>query len=346
MIHSHCSPSAFSRYIECNASYKLEKLYACDQNSKAADRGRLLHELLGKAFEAKALNSQVVLDGEDVTDDVHFAYNKTLELASNNFDKLQLEKQLNLDFICQDMFGTCDCFFVVDDKLVVIDYKFGRVKVSAKDNHQLKLYMLGVLKALPQHEYKGLKTAELYIIQNCYCDFESFDITSGSLGELVEFYRNVTKKCLSDNPEFNVGKACTYCKAKHFCPKLSTELSVIKKDELKLLSDISEDEIANIYRKKDLIKKYLEEVEKYIYNKLQNGEQFLNFTLAQKKGKASWKENAEKELEDILGDKAFQKKIITITEAKKLVDKDVLQNLLEHKLTDTITELKEVNFNF
>ncbi len=63
---------------------------------------------------------------------------------SNAQDPIVLIEQ-RLDFSCYvpDGFGTGDCVIIADDRLHIVDFKYGLgVLVDAVDNPQMKLYAL------------------------------------------------------------------------------------------------------------------------------------------------------------------------------------------------------------
>lgn len=351
MQHSHFSPSAAMRYIMCQASYSLEQIYKrsneySNETNNFAKRGNVLHNFIYEAVNnKKLLDSYEYLDingVEDVTDYIKYAYDSILDIKlqfENANINEYLEHTVRMDFIASEVYGTCDYYAFDDKKLVIVDYKFGRIKISAKDNIQLLLYMLGIFY---KHALTTVTTVEFYIIQPLHYEVShhKLSISQEVLEHYVDLFREIVKNLFKNSNNYNIGSACTYCKVKHMCPALATSIKEIRIDQITTTSD---QELANIFDKRVLIKKYLEDIEEYIKKRLENGG-FLTYTLQLKSSRSTWKDDAAEILYNKLGEKAFAKKIITITDAKKLLNEEDLSELVYKKPIYEIVKQKEVKF--
>jgi hypothetical protein len=278
------------------------------------------------------------------------------------------EKKFNLNFLTppfEDMNGTVDsvvfCYNENDDvyELHIIDYKFGMgVKVEAYENYQLMLYALGVLndfdflslfeenipgfnkKAIHKHVKLFLHIVQPYLSDSCF-ELRDEQLKSLLYGKRLQLIKDVIINAYSsDAIRIPSKKACQFCKAKPTCSSLASTVpnidNVSDKDTLlariRLLSD---EEISNIYDKKDVIIMYLNTIEEYIKDRILGGS-FEGYELQDKYSNRKWMNGAEKQLVDILGDSAYEttKKLITITKAEKLLSKEDIIKLTTKEVTD------------
>ena len=123
-----------------------------------------------------------------------------------------------------------------------------------------------------------------------------------------------------------------------------------------LLLDLLEDETVNtlsderkrrILEAKPLIEQFISSLEEQVMNTLLEGGEFKGFKLIEGRSTTKWKAEAEQYLESQYGDKVFNRKLIGITEAKKLIAKQDLEKLTEKasgspKLVTENTKGKEI----
>jgi len=282
------------------------------------------------------------------------------------FSNLQVVKEIHeqtfsLDFLMPGMQGTADSVLILYDKeknrcqIHVIDYKFGQgVAVKAQDNYQLMLYALGVYMhpeisnvvrykcnlGSNQQPFR-FTTAHLHIVQP-YLENSRWDLSDEQLTSLITGSRmQLIKTAIANAQEENAvripsTKACQFCKAKPTCYALNSLVPTLNnKDTKELLAAkvrlLSDEELGRIYDNKDLIKTYLTSVEEYIKEKLETGE-FLNYKLMPKMSNRKWIDEAESVLRDKLGEDAYEKKIIGIGRAEKLIGKDEVNRLTKKEL--------------
>ena len=349
--HSLISPSNFVRRMICAGSLHAEKDLP-DQPSKYATDGTMLHkrtyvchdylDLLHsnklKPNSAKKLKWSYGLSQE---------YENAVLTAANYFHELKHQKndlkvigcfhemKCNLSFIDLGMKGTADSVLLLIDEKVknievhVIDYKFGKgVRVTADKNFQLILYYLGVVndEKIKKLLTDNTHTIHLHIVQP-FIKNSRWDLSEAEHQYYSDLYiyKKVVEKCYDPNAErVPDKKACEYCKAKATCLPLS---NLTPKLDINIC-DLEDDKIAVFFDNRELIKKYLVSIEQYIRNKIETVG-FDGYVILPKISNRKWSINAPDELYKILGDKAYEitKKTITITEAEKLLDKEILDQL-------------------
>lgn len=364
--HTLISPSNFERRMLCPGSLNAEKDLPVT-TSIYAEKGTLLHDRVNKLINGHKEWKK------DLTDDLQEIVRKAQAyFYSVKQDKKCIvdlhEQRFNLDFLTppfEDMGGTVDSVvFCYDEKndiyeLHVIDYKFGMgVKVEAYQNYQLLLYSLGVLNDfnflrlleenipgftannIHKHLKVFLHIVQPYLSDSCW-ELRSDELKALLYGKKLKLIKNVIEVAYSEKPiRIPSKKACQFCRAKPTCSSLADNVPVI--DNIKDIDTIfarirllSEEEISNIYDKKDLIILYINSIEEYIKNKLSEGN-FGDYVLEDKLSNRKWTNEAEKQLVRILGDSAYEttKKLISISKAEKLLSKEDIMNLTTREVTD------------
>lgn len=344
--HSDFSPSSFERRFLCAASYMMEKDLP-PTKSKYADEGTLLHELVTIDIREylRIQNDKPVLDAylhylENVKHSENInkhlivdCFKSFIEIKKQLFDvDVILDKKFDLPYLGDNEAGTVDCIITgnnFDDKhqVHVIDFKFGYgVKVDAYMNYQLLNYAKGYIKS----NYHNIKDYDLHL----HIFQPTFSNSCWSLDEEEKykwiisdsFYKNVVNKCKKLEPEFNPSvKACKFCRAKSICKPLST--NIVVKDKYTLTTD----EIKDFLDKKELILLYINGLEDYAKGILENGGHINGYSLVDKYSNRKWVYDAENELVNMLGDKAYniKKTIIGIGQAEKLLGKEQVDKLTE-----------------
>lgn len=331
--HSEISPSNFRRRMLCAGSLLAER-YLSDERSKFAEIGTILHDRVNKYITGSCEKW-----GEDLTfDQVDAVIN-----SANYFKELKLDKEIileqhekkyNLNFIYEGMSGTLDSLLIMRNKesnlieVHVIDYKFGKgLLVSAKDNHQLMLYAMGVCF---DEETEDLLNKEevnfhLHIVQPFRIN-SVWSLSKEKLYSYISNFKKVAISCYDPKAKLTPNiEACMFCKAKSTCKALANTVPNfnIKPDRLK------DSEIIKIYDNRKLITLYLNSIEEYLTERLKENS-LKGYELRPKISNRKWKDNAAEYLLDKLGHNAtFEvcEKIITITKAEKLLSKEEINDL-------------------
>lgn len=356
--HSLISPSNFERRMLCPGSMEAEKDLPY-KTSVHAEVGTMLHDRVNQLITAE--NTDWI---EGLTDDQQIAVVNAAAYYNNlKFGTLEIVKEIHeetfsLKFLMDGMQGTADSVLILYDKISntcqihVIDYKFGvGVPVKAHNNYQLMLYALGVYMHPEINNIVKYKcnlgsnqqpfrftSAHLHIVQP-YIENSRWDLSREELTSLITGSRmQLIKQAIVNANEPGAvripsTKACQFCRAKPTCYALNSMLPAVDKSGDKNLIEakvrlLTDDEIASIYERKDLINMYLKSIEEYIKERLSKGK-FANYELRPKLSNRKWNVEAEEYLVDKLGDKAYEvtKKLITIGKAEKILGKNAIKAL-------------------
>lgn len=356
--HSLISPSNFERRMLCPGSMEAEKDLPY-KTSVHAEIGTMLHDRVNKMI---TVGGREWIEG--VTEEQRIALVKAAsyynDLKNTCFEVVKEihEETFSLKFLMDGMQGTADSVLILYDEdtnrchIHVIDYKFGvGVPVKAHNNYQLMLYALGVYMHPEINNIVRYKcnlgsnqqpfrftTAHLHIVQP-YLENSKWLLTPEELTSLITGSRmQLIKQAIVNANEPDAvripsTKACQFCRAKPTCPALNSMLPAVDKSGDKNLIEakvrlLTDDEIASIYERKDLINMYLKSIEEYIKERLSTGK-FANYELRPKLSNRKWSVEAEEYLAGRLGDKAYEvtKKLITIGKAEKILGKDAIKGL-------------------
>lgn len=344
--HAKLSASGSHRWLNCTASVKAEEPFP-NSTSEYAEEGTLAHELadiclsnnkkasdyINTTIEAYSNDKliDIVVD-EDMARfvDVYIDYVKSFE---NEETKLYSETKVDFSNFVEDGFGTVDSAIVDFETGIchIFDLKYGQgIEVSAVENTQAMLYALGFFSELECLEV--IKSFKLHIVQPRKFNISEWDINVVDLLNFGKYARKQSKIALSDQATFNAGeKQCKFCKAKHSCPALKEKTEATIKEDFKDLTKINyltEDDLNYIMNNKKLIEDFLNAVEDRVKNLIiEEGKDIKDWKIVAGRSTTKWTDEAEEYLSKKYGDNVYEKKLIGITKAKKVVDKEDLEKL-------------------
>ena len=230
-------------------------------------------------------------------------------------------------------FGTADLVAVMPDGMLIVgDLKTGRHKVLAKENKQMMLYALGLLRV-----YKRLydiTAVRLVIFQPYAGGANEWDTTPEALEQFGKFAQGRALKAID---AFQRGKkglkpadfrpsadSCRWCR---FAEKCQAKRKVATRDVVDDLADDSPNEMTTEqlkqeYDKLPLMRQHIADIEKAMYAALMRGEQVEGLKLVEgRPGNRSWSD-ADAVLEALgsSADVLLKQTIMTPTEAEKVLD--------------------------
>lgn len=235
--------------------------------------------------------------------------------------------------------GTCT--------LIVGDLKTGRHKVLARENKQMMLYALGLLRV-----YKRLydiTAVRLVIFQPYAGGADEWDTTPEALEQFGKFARGRALKAIDafqrgkkglKPADFRPGNdACQWCR---FAEKCTAKSRAVKETDPQdgacdLETEMSLDQLKVEYDKLPLMRQHIADIEKAMYAALMRGEQVEGLKLVEgRPGNRSW-DNAE-DVGDLVSqwgieDLMSKQVMLTPTEAEKVMKGHEKWELLEARIT-------------
>lgn len=337
--HAKLSASGSSRWLNCPGSVKAEEGYK-SESSVFAEEGTLAHELADLCLQKKVDSDSFV--GKEVTGKIidsemakhvqeYLDYVRSYETAKS---ELYTEKRVDFSNSVPDGFGTMDSAVIDYDSGIchIFDLKYGRgVEVSAVENTQAQLYAIGLYNELG---FLGeIKSFCIHIVQPRIRNYSNWEISVEDLNKFSKHVSARAKIALGDNaPRIPGDKQCQWCKAKGNCNALAkfTEQVISAEfdnlDEVKIES-MSDDRKRLILDNRSLIESFMKAVESEVFGRLSCGEKFEGYKIVEGRSVRKWGDNAEEALVKELGDDAYEKKLIGITAAQKLIGKEGVDEL-------------------
>lgn len=231
--HSIYSPSGSKRWITCPASIQViaglnrpkgESNFFAEEGTAAHELGeqalkaqKPCEEFIGQTFNKFKVDKEMARQTQVYVDYV----NGQVDWES----VLWVENRLSLEHLQDGMFGTADAIVVSQNKLEIIDLKYGRgVVVEPDDNSQLMIYTLGVLKHLANHGIKFPDNfdVEMTIVQpRAPHDAGPVRSTFVTIAQLKDFQKiviNAIAETKKDNPSFGPTEdGCMWCEFAPIC---------------------------------------------------------------------------------------------------------------------------------
>jgi len=329
--HARLSASSSAKWLNCPGSIKAEEPYP-NISSAAADEGTKAHEMAEEILKHCRFRGEYP---EGMFEYVYTYVDYVRKLIRRNGFGF-IEQKVDYSTYAKDGFGTADAVVVdsVRDVLHIVDLKYGFNRVSAVDNTQLMLYALGFLSDYPLFH---VSRVVLHIVQPRIDNISVHEVGAEELLQFGEHVRERAALTLQDNPQRIAGeKQCQWCRAKHECTALANMLDETTLTQftdidstvtLPKIETLTDEQRKRILDNKDLITNFVKAVETSVYNDIDVGLGFDGYKIVEGRSIRKWADDAGTELVSKLGDLAYNKKLIGIGAAEKLLSKKEVNNL-------------------
>ncbi len=239
-------------------------------------------------------------------------------------------------------FGTADLVAVMPDGMLIVgDLKTGRHKVLAKENKQMMLYALGLLRKLKR--LYDITAVRLVIFQPYAGGADEWDTTPEALELFGKFASKAALKAIDafergkkglKPTDFRPGNdACQWCRFAESCNAKRKVASAEAEPDLSNDStEMTLDQLKAEWDKLPLMRQHIADIEKAMYAALMRGEPVEGLKLVEgRPGNRSWDDpgNVADLLRTTAEEKAMYKEVLlSPTEAEKAV-KETLPELWE-----------------
>lgn len=351
--HAFLSASSAHRWLNCTKAPVLEQTVP-DTTNIYAEEGSLAHEIAElilraeinsndfadiaeyEEFMSELKNNELFYEGMLNEIDIYTTYciERYHEFkAKDKLTVIAIEQKLDFSKYVPEGFGTGDCVIIGDNKIEVIDLKFGKgVEVEVENNPQLMLYGLGALEA-----FDFLYNIEEVILTVAQVRLGGISSWSISAKDLKAWGEEVVKEkailAFNGKGETVPGDWCMFCKFKGQCKARSQYLKKIyEMHKEKEKESLSLDELSDILKHEKLIKDWLKDVTEYALQLALSGIKIPGFKVVE--GRSNRKIVDEEGLAELLislgypEEKIYKpKEINTITALEKLVGKKEFEEL-------------------
>lgn len=337
--HAILSASSSHRWLHCLPSARLELEFE-NTNGEAAKEGTAAHALsehkLKRALRIRSKRPTSEYDSdemEECTDAYVDFIMEQVELARKSCtDPIVLIEQ-RLDFSCYvpDGFGTGDCVIISDDRLHIVDFKYGMgVLVDAEDNPQMKLYALGALEIYDS--LYDIKEISMTIFQPRRENVSTWTVPVEELKAWAEEeLKPKAAKAYQGEGEYMPGPWCTFCRASSRCRARADENLKLAQMEFKMPPLLTDSEIEEVLTILPDLTKWANEITAYATDAAVNhGKEWHGFKVVEGRSVRKYKdENAVAEKAVISGYKdIYRKSLIPMTEMQKLMGKTKFEEIL------------------
>lgn len=337
--HAVLSASASHRWLNCLPSARLELEFE-NTGSEAAREGTAAHALcehkLKRALRMRSKRPVSDYDSdemEECTDAYADFVMEQVELARQSCkDPIVLIEQ-HLDFSCYvpEGFGTGDCIVISDDRLHIIDFKYGMgVLVEAENNPQMKLYALGAL--LMYDALYDIKEVSMTIFQPRRDNVSTWTIPVSELKGWAESeLRPKAQMAFAGKGDYVPGEWCTFCRAAVRCRARAEEKLKLAQMEFRRPPLLTDAEIEEILQVIPDLTKWANEITAYATDAAMNhGKEWTGFKVVSGRSVRRYRdESAVAEAAKQAGYKdIYRKSLITLTDMEKLMGKDKFKEIL------------------
>ena len=337
--HAVLSASGSHRWLNCTPSARLELEFE-NTGSEAAREGTAAHALcehkLKRALHMRSKRPVSDYDSdemEECTDAYAEFVMEQYEAAKQVCKDPVVLIEQKLDFSCYvpDGFGTGDCLIISDDKLHIIDFKYGMgVLVEAEDNPQMKLYALGAL-AVYDALY-DIREVSMTIFQPRRENVSTWTVPVEDLKAWAENELKPRAKMAYDGEgEYLPGEWCTFCRAAVRCRARAEEKLRLAQTEFRMPPLLTDAEIEEILAVLPDLTKWANEIAAYALDAaLNHGKEWNGFKVVEGRSVRKYRDEAavaeaakEAGYKDI-----YRQSLIPLTEMQRLMGKDKFEEIL------------------
>ena len=342
--HAVLSASGSHRWLNCTPSARLELEFE-NTGSEAAREGTAAHALcehkLKRALHMRSRRPASDYDSdemEECTDAYVDFVMEQYETAKQVCEDPVILIEQRLDFSCYvpDGFGTGDCLIISDDRLHIIDFKYGMgVLVEAEGNPQMKLYALGAL-AVYDALY-DIREVSMTIFQPRRENVSTWTIPVEDLKDWAENELKPRAKMAYDGEgEYLPGEWCTFCRAAVRCRARAEEKLKLAQTEFRMPPLLTDAEIEDILAVLPDLTKWANEITAYALDTaLNHGKEWNGFKVVQGRSVRKYRDEAavaeaakEAGYKDI-----YRQSLIPLTEMQRLMGKDRFEEILGGLIT-------------
>jgi hypothetical protein len=313
--------STAKRVIACPASIELVAKMPPKPSSKYADEGTLLHDAISQILDCKATPESVigmVYEGITLTQEL---YDDKIAVALAALDEIDPDKQMefavessvNFGDLLPGVFGSADLLGRIGKKAIVLDWKFGNgVAVEATENEQGMFYAAAAWHTPEtQWVFEDVEEIEIIIVQP-----PMVKRWTTTPSRIALFQMDLVAAVKGPRTRMATGEHCRWCAAKPTCPLVTGAVDRALKTALVRLDA---DKVSEYLEQAELLESWIDAVRVLAYDMLENNIKVPGFKLVAKRGTRQWvNDDAPVKL---LGDKAYESKLISVAQAEKLIGK-------------------------
>ena len=337
--HALLSPSSSHRWMNCTPSAMLEAEFE-NKSSQAAEEGTAAHAFcehkLKKALRMRSKRPVSDYDSDEMQEHtdayVDFVLEQ-LEIAKQTCKDpiILIEQKVDFSDYVPDGFGTADCLIVSDDKLHIIDFKYGLgVLVEAEENPQMKCYALGAL-AIYDSLY-DISQVSMSIFQPRRENVSTWTVPVENLRTWAEEeLKPKAEMAIRGEGTFCAGEWCQFCRAAVKCRARAEEKLKIAQEEFKLPPLLTDEEIEELLPILPDITKWANDIAAYaLESAVHHGKEWNGYKVVEGRSnrKYSDEDAVAKAAKEHGYTDIYKQSLINITEMQKLMGKKDFEEII------------------
>ena len=234
-----------------------------------------------------------------------------------------VESRVGFGNFLPDVFGSTDLLGRIDDRAIVLDWKFGNgVAVEVEENSQLLFYAAAAKRtAETAWAFEGAKEVELIIVQppsvkRWVTDLARVDAFEKELAAAV-------KVAMAPDAPMASGDHCKWCAAKPVCPIMTGAVDRALKAKIEALPT---DQLAHYLDQVPMIEAFIKDLQQLAHGLIEEGQSIPGWKLVNKRATRKWT-NEDKAL-SWMADKGivpFEQKLLSPAAAEKVLKKAKLE---------------------
>jgi hypothetical protein len=295
--------STAKRVINCPGSVALVQQMPPQPSNKYADEGTLLHNVISELLDSDTALPEDFLGTkyneqeltQDLIDDKLLPALAALDDIDPD-DRMQYAVETLVGFgdLLPGVFGSTDLLGRIDDKAIVLDWKFGSgVAVSAEENPQLMFYAAAAMRTpKAQWAFEGASEVELIIVQP--------PVTkrwTTTIERIKQFERELVaavKESARPDARLAAGDHCRWCAAKPICPQMNG--AVERTTQLKI-KELNVEQVNTMLTQADILEDWIKELRAVAFQMIEKGGVKLpDHKLVAKRATRSWAKGAKEAL--------------------------------------------------
>jgi hypothetical protein len=297
MQHSNIvGGSTAKRVINCPGSVALVQKMPPKPSSEHADRGTLLHNAISTILEAMDADvigmkyEDQVLTQELYDDKIMVALALLDEVDPKKEMQYEVETRVGFGDLLPGVFGSTDLIGRIDDRAIVLDWKFGDgVVVSAEENDQLMFYAAAAMRTPAlQWAFDGVTEIECIIVQPPM--IRRWVTTKERVAQFERDLVRAVKAAQLPNATLKAGDHCRWCAAKPVCPQMTGAVERALQTQVK---EIDVDTLGRYLKNADLLEEWIKDLRGLALQLLESNAPVPGYKLVQKQARRQWVDEAK-----------------------------------------------------
>lgn len=313
--------STAKRVLACPGSVALVAKMPPQPSSKYAEEGTMLHACMEELLADSSMGDVIAkhkLDDAQV-DKLQYCLDALDEIDPDQKMTFVQEVEVSFGDALPEVFGNVDLIGRLDNRVVVLDWKFGDgVIVSAEDNPQGLFYAAAAMRTSSlAWAFEGATEIEIVIVQPPYTrrwvtTFEHVE------NFFLDLKRAVAIAQRPDAP-LAIGDHCRWCAAKPICPQMTGAVDRVAHTALK---DIDDAALAQALTLADKLEDFIADARALAQARLEKGMPVPGWKLVPKRAVRQWADEGKAAAAlQALGVEPYKQELLSPAQAEKVTKK-------------------------